>query len=81
MDFVKDMDFKRFMGVWYNIASLPNIIEKDCKCAQSADTLISELVIELSESCLFFGKNVTSKSKAVAKVNGYGNWTNLNGPL
>jgi len=23
---VKDMDFKRFMGVWYNIAALPNAI-------------------------------------------------------
>ena len=27
------------------------------------------------------GKNITSKSKAVASVNGAGNWTNWNGPL
>lgn len=26
LPFVKDMDFKRFMGVWYSIASLPNFI-------------------------------------------------------
>jgi lipocalin len=26
------------------------------------------------------GQNITSKSKAVATVPGYGNWTNVNGP-
>ena len=26
LPFVKDIDFHRFMGVWYNIASLPNPI-------------------------------------------------------
>ena len=69
------------MGVWYNIASLPNAIESNCKCAQTSDTLESELVIDLSESCLIFGRNITSKSKVVASVPGYGNWTNWNGPL
>lgn len=38
------------------------------------------MVIELSESCLIFGKNITSNSKAVATIPGYGNWTNVNGP-
>lgn len=41
LDFVKNMDFKKFMGLWYNIASLPNAIEKNCKCPQSFDTLQS----------------------------------------
>lgn len=41
LDFVKGMDFKRFMGIWYDIASLPNAIEKGCKCPQSLDTLQS----------------------------------------
>lgn len=81
LDFVKGMNFTRFMGIWYNIASLPNAIEKNCKCPQSLDTLKSELVIELAQSCLIFGKNITSNSKAVATVDGYGNWTNWNGPL
>lgn len=78
---MKNMDFKRFMGIWYDIASLPNAIEKNCKCPQSLDTLQSDLVIELAESCVMFGKNITSKSKAVATVPGYGNWTNVNGPI
>ena len=47
IDFVKDIDFPRFMGIWYNIASLPNIIESNCKCPQSKDTLESELYIGL----------------------------------
>lgn len=81
LDFVKDMDFPKFMGVWYNIASLPNAIEKNCKCPQSVDTLEKDLVIGLSESCIIFGKNITSNSKAVAKTQGYGDWTNWNGPL
>ena len=75
------MDFKRFMGLWYNIASLPNIIESRCKCAQTIDKLESDLIIDLSESCFIFGKNVTSNSKAVATVPGYGNWTNVMGPV
>lgn len=68
------------MGLWYNIASKPNIIEKKCKCAQTVDRLIDTLVIELSESCLILGQNITSKSKAIATIPGYGNWTNVNGP-
>ena len=81
LPFVKDIDFKRFMGVWYNIASLPNAIEKNCKCAITSDSLETDLIINLSESCMILGRNVTSKSKAVATVPGYGNWTNWNGPL
>lgn len=69
------------MGLWYTIAALPNAIQKNCKCSQTFDTLVSDLVIELAESCLIFGRNITSKSKAVATVNGYGNWTNVNGPI
>jgi lipocalin len=69
------------MGLWYTIAALPNAIEKNCKCAQTFNTLVSDLVVELAESCVIFGKNITSKSKAVATVNGYGNWTNVNGPI
>lgn len=45
LQFVKNIDFKRFMGVWYDIASLPNAIEKNCRCPQTSDTLQSELVI------------------------------------
>jgi lipocalin len=45
LPFAKDIDFPRFMGVWYNIASLPNIIENKCKCAQTVDTLLTDLVI------------------------------------
>lgn len=81
LDFVRDIDFHRFMGVWYDIASLPNFIEKGCKCPQSVDTLLEDLVIGLSESCVILGKNITSNSKAVAKTYGYGNWTNWNGPI
>ena len=42
---------------------------------------MSDLVIQLEESCLIFGKNVTSKSKAVATVPHYGNWTNVMGKV
>ncbi len=41
--------------------------------------MLESLVIELSESCFIYGKNITSNSKAVATVPGYGNWTNVNG--
>ena len=34
-----------------------------------------------SHDLLIFGKNITSNSKAVAKTQGYGDWTNWNGPL
>lgn len=81
LEYVRDMDFKRYMGLWYNIASLPNAIEKNCKCPQSFDTLQNPLTVGLAQSCVIFGKNITSNSKAVASVDGYGNWTNWNGPL
>lgn len=81
LQFVKNMDFKRFMGIWYVIASMPNALEKNCKCPKTLDTLQSDLVIELAESCLILGKNITSKSKAIATVPGYGNWTSVNGPI
>ena len=40
LPFVKEINFTRFMGLWYNIASKPNIIESKCKCAQTVDTLV-----------------------------------------
>lgn len=48
LEYVRDMDFKRYMGLWYNIASLPNAIEKNCKCPQSFDTLQNPLTVGLA---------------------------------
>ncbi len=81
LPFIKNIDFNRFQGRWYEIASKPNVIEKKCKCGQSVDTLKTPLEFELSESCMILGKNVTSKSSIKADGPGLGNFTNWNGPL
>ena len=77
VEFVKDLDIKRFMGQWYVISSKPNLIEKNCKCSRSLDTLLDEKTIELAETCWIFGKKVTSKSKAIIEEPSTGHWTNV----
>jgi|JI6StandDraft_1071083.scaffolds.fasta_scaffold59663_5 lipocalin len=37
LPFIKNIDFYKFQGIWYEIASKPNIIEKKCLCGQSLD--------------------------------------------
>ncbi len=49
------MDIPRFMGKWYTIANLPNIIETNCHCSRSVDTLLDAKTIELAETCWIFG--------------------------
>lgn len=83
--FVKDLDIERFMGMWYVIASKPNLIESNCKCSRTLDTLTDAKTIELAETCwvfgtiyfiIFKGHSVTSKSKAVIEEPRTGHWTN-----
>lgn len=81
LPFVKNIDFDSMAGRWYEIASKPNIIEKKCTCAQSVDTFYRPTTFHLSESCVVFGKNITSNSTIVADAPGLGNFTNHNGPL
>jgi apolipoprotein D and lipocalin family protein len=81
LPFIKNIDYKRYEGLWYEIASLPNALEKNCKCAQSLDALTSQTHFDLHESCLIFGKNITSKSSLAADAPGLGNFTNWNGPI
>jgi apolipoprotein D and lipocalin family protein len=81
LPFVKNLDYNKFQGLWYEIASKPNAIEKNCKCGQSFDTLKSATYFELQESCMMFGRNITSKSTIVSDAPGLGNFTNHNGPL
>jgi lipocalin len=59
IDFVTDLDVERFMGRWYVIASKPNLIEKNCKCGRSDDTLVDEKTITLAETCWIFGKSIS----------------------
>ena len=61
----------------YSIANKPNIIEKFCKCARTTDTLLEPNKIQLSESCLIFGKNITSVSYAIPQAENSGRWTNV----
>ncbi len=53
-----NMQFNCLKGRWYLIAGLPNVIEKNCKCTRTTDRLVGPLEIELSESCIAFGRNV-----------------------
>jgi lipocalin len=66
------------MGKWYVIASKPNLIEKNCKCARTTDTRIDAKTIELAETCVMLGKWITSKSKAIIEEENTGRWTNVN---
>ena len=76
VEFVQDLDVERFMGEWFVIASKPNLIEKNCRCSRSVDTLVDAKTIELAETCWIFGKRVTSKSKAIIEEPRTGRWTN-----
>lgn len=86
IDYVRDLDIERYMGLWYVIASKPNIIEKYCKCARTEDVLVDDSTIELAETCwllgnfikfIIIGKKITSRSKAIIEEPRTGHWTNV----
>lgn len=60
------------------IASLPNLIESNCKCARTLDVKKDDKTITLNESCVMFGKWTTSSSKAVISEPNTGKWVNWN---
>ncbi len=74
---VVKLELPKMMGRWYNIAHKPIIFEKFCKCSRSDDSLVEPLKIKLSESCLIWGRNITSNSWAIPESEDSGKWTNV----
>jgi apolipoprotein D and lipocalin family protein len=40
METVKSVDLKRYAGVWYEIAKIPNSFQKSCSCCTTAEYII-----------------------------------------
>lgn len=65
---VPSVDLKRYVGVWYEIARLPNRFEKDCAANVTATyTQRSNGKIEVINECRK-SNNVMKRSKGTAKV-------------
>lgn len=65
---VPTVDLKRYVGVWYEIARLPNRFEKDCAANITATyTQRSDGKIEVINQCQK-SNNVMKRSKGTAKV-------------
>lgn len=65
---VPAVDLKRYVGVWYEIARLPNRFEKDCAANVTATyTQRSDGKIEVINECQK-SNNVMKRSKGTAKV-------------
>lgn len=45
------VDIKRYMGVWYEIASFPNRFQKGCRCTQATYTLQADGDIAIVNQC------------------------------
>ncbi len=69
---VKYVDLKKYTGVWYEIARLPNSFQKGCDCTTAQYELMESGYISVTNSCIKKGKLIVATGKAFV-VEGSGN--------
>eukprot|EP01015_Nassula_variabilis_P008328 TRINITY_DN165_c0_g1_i2.p1 TRINITY_DN165_c0_g1~~TRINITY_DN165_c0_g1_i2.p1 ORF type:complete len:225 (-),score=66.76 TRINITY_DN165_c0_g1_i2:103-777(-) len=83
----ENFDVDRYMGRWYAIRALPNIIEKLCHCTFTTYTKVSDERVDFDETCRFFspkGPQIHSKSFGlIPNATEPAKWINVNkaGPI
>jgi apolipoprotein D and lipocalin family protein len=51
LEVVKNVDLKRYLGKWYEIAKLPNSFQKNCFCSTAEYSVIDYETIRVINSC------------------------------
>jgi apolipoprotein D and lipocalin family protein len=51
LEVVKDVDLKRYLGKWYEIAKLPNSFQKNCYSSIAEYSIIDDETIRVLNSC------------------------------
>ena len=51
LDVVDKVDVQRYLGVWHEIARLPNSFQKDCACSTAEYSIIDETTLRVVNSC------------------------------
>ncbi len=59
------VDLNRYQGVWYEIASLPQIFQFGCSCTKAEYTLQQNGEVKVVNSCLRFGRIASIEGRAV----------------
>lgn len=66
---ISNVDIKRYMGTWYEIARLPNFFERKLKCASATYTLRDDgKITVLNKGNYISDPQKTSESKGVAWI-------------
>ncbi|MEW6652941.1 MAG: lipocalin family protein [Bacteroidota bacterium] len=72
LDTVDNVDVQRYLGKWYEIASLPNNFQKGCSCSSAEYSMIDSTTIRVVNKCFKEGKLDDVNGKAFV-VEGSGN--------
>ncbi len=51
LETVKQVDVKKYIGKWYEVASIPNSFQKGCKCTSAEYSLIDSSTIKVVNKC------------------------------
>ncbi|MCZ7556370.1 MAG: lipocalin family protein [Bacteroidia bacterium] len=51
LDVVDRVDVQRYLGVWHEIARLPNSFQKHCACSKAEYSIIDESTLRVVNSC------------------------------
>jgi apolipoprotein D and lipocalin family protein len=51
LEVVKNVDLKRYLGKWYEIARLPNSFQKNCFCSTAEYSILDEETVRVINSC------------------------------
>lgn len=66
LETVQQVDIKKYMGRWYEIASFPQRFQKGCTCTTAEYTLNENGTVKVDNSCTAYGKK--KESIGIAKV-------------
>lgn len=72
LETVDNVDVKRYLGKWYEIANLPNSFQKGCSCTSAEYELIDSTTIRVINRCKKDGEIDDANGKAFL-VEGTGN--------
>lgn len=71
LETVKQVDVNKYLGKWYEVASIPNSFQKDCECTSAEYSLIDSTTIKVLNKCKKENAfdNVEGKAFVVERTN------------
>lgn len=66
---VPSVDFSRYVGLWYEVASFPQRFQKGCKCTTAEYKLLPDKTIQVINKCQKPGKFSSIEGKAFVVPN------------